>query len=219
MATPHVAGGELSAVACPELRQCVAVGSVPFAGRNLSTSKLDDVTFAMGWDGRQWISQKMPSLPQAGPAMWGYRLSGLDCRSAGWCVAVGDFSYASAPVLKAPLVESWNGKLWRVRPFPEGIEPGQSRPKDGTAQEPELDAVACTSSSSCTAVGSLNDDCVPRASVTTCTLEASWNGASWRVEHSVLPNADLSAVTCVARGRCVAVGASPTASGTLAYRS
>jgi hypothetical protein len=103
--------------------------------------------------------------------------------------------------------------------FPEGIAPGQSRPSDGTPREPELDAVACTSASSCTAVGTLSDDCVPRANFRTCTLEASWNGASWRVGRSVLPKAYLSAVACVTPGRCVAVGASETANGTLAYRS
>jgi hypothetical protein len=217
MSTPDVAGGELSAIACPAVDQCLAVGSVPFAGQNFALRRTDNVTLPMGWDGQRWVAQQTPRLPQSGPGAWRYQLAGLACSSTASCFAVGYFSYAAAPPLLTPLVEGFDGKVWTVRSFPGGVAPAEASLSAGSHHEPQLLDVSCSSASACTAVGSVSDLCVPHANPSPCTLEASWNGTSWRIEPSTLQKASLSAVACVSE--CVSDGTAPLSEAALPARS
>jgi hypothetical protein len=80
-----------------------------------------------------------------------------------------------------------------------GLEPALTSAAPGT-----LNAVACTTPTSCTAVGSTG------SSGDTSTLAEFWNGASWTVETTPNPaggdNASLDAVSCVSQSSCLAVG-------------
>ena len=67
-----------------------------------------------------------------------------------------------------------------------------------------LNAVACTSSTSCIAVGSYG------SSGATLTLAEAWNGTAWTVQPTPNPsggsNSTLAGLSCGAAGSCVAVG-------------
>jgi hypothetical protein len=81
--TPAPAGGQaviLNGVSCPSATSCTAVGSYQASGVPF--------TLAETWDGTSWSVQ-----PTANPASADDRaLSGVSCRSAGVCTAVGYFS-------------------------------------------------------------------------------------------------------------------------------
>jgi len=67
-----------------------------------------------------------------------------------------------------------------------------------------LDAVTCTASSSCTAVGSYG------SSGDTVTLAEAWNGSAWTVQPTPNPaggsNSNLAGVSCGSPSACLAVG-------------
>ena len=130
--------------------------AVPVPGQRELTGGLADVGApegieAMGWDGSRWRLQATPDpYPVADRA--GNTLAAVSCTSSNDCVAVGeyfqriDYDPASMKELhvEIPLAERWNGVRWSVLPFP-------SLPTG--AQQGALDAVSCTSSSACEAVG------------------------------------------------------------------
>jgi len=88
------------------------------------------------------------------------------------------------------LAERWNGRHWRIlRTFkPHGF---------GAF----LGAVACTSPSTCTAVGSSGE---------ATTLAEHWNGVRWRVQPTPNPHGGqtifLTSVACPASSICTSVG-------------
>ena len=110
-------------------------------------------------------------------------LSGVSCRSAGSCTAVG---YVGSRTL----IESWNGSEWSVVRSPD-------RGTNST-----LNAVSCISAISCEAVG----DYYRRG--LTQTLAESWNGLAWSIVRSPGRGlgSTLNAVSCASGKRCVAVG-------------
>jgi hypothetical protein len=89
------------------------------------------------------------------------------------------------------------GSGWRVEPTP-------NLP---SAEINEFSAVSCTSGRACTAVGS------HAASLSSpgFTLAQRWNGTSWRIQHTILPNGAASStftgVSCASATACTAVGA------------
>ncbi len=123
---PPSGDGGLDGVSCPQATACIAVGSadgLPY-------------TLAASWNGTTWTLQN--NLGQYDP------LLGVSCTSSSACTAVGQHSdpqdyYGPVP----PLVETWDGTSWTVRAAPD--PPG--------SQGASFDAVSCTSSNACTAVG------------------------------------------------------------------
>jgi hypothetical protein len=89
------------------------------------------------------------------------------------------------------------GSVWKVEPTP-------NLP---TAQINEFSAVSCSSATACTAVGS------HAASLSSpgFALAERWNGTSWRIQHTILPNGAASntftGVSCASATSCTAVGA------------
>jgi hypothetical protein len=109
-------------------------------------------------------------------------------------VAVG--SSQSSESVSQTLIESWNGVAWSVVPSPDPGTPGSS--------SNDLEAVSCTSVTSCVAVGGYgNPSSVPQ------TLVESWNGTAWSVVTSPNPGGSFSGldgVSCSSATNCVAVG-------------
>jgi hypothetical protein len=182
-ASPNARGAAinvLAAVSCaPRTASCVAVGS---SARTLSTPS---VPLAERWDGSRWAIQATPT-----PRGTSDTLYGIDCVTTTTCVAVGDdFQLASHHTI--PLVETWDGTRWRVA-APASVGSFST-----------LRAVACTSSSACTAVGYLHG-----AGGVTEALVERWDGRVWRVQASATPLAgvQLLGVACVTVASCTAVG-------------
>ena len=170
------------AVTCRTSTRCTAVGYDTGTG---GTRPLVEA-----WDGTGWHLQTVP-LPHVSS---GGLLAAVSCTSANACTATGSNFSSTSPTL----AERWNGTRWRVQPtpFPSNV--------DVSKQEPELNAVSCSSATACNATG----EYAPGGQ-SAYFLEA-WNGVSWRLVAAPHPagflSGALNAVSC-APARCTAVGA------------
>ena len=175
LATPNPpSGGILNGVSCTSSSACTAVGQTG-GGR----------TLAERWNGFRWRIQPTPS-PSGAPIVV---LASVACASPEACMATGGLNDNSNNVV-GTLAERWNGRHWRIlRTFkPHGF---------GAF----LGAVACTSPSTCTAVGSSGE---------ATTLAEHWNGVRWRVQPTPNPHGGqtifLTSVACPASSICTSVG-------------
>lgn len=97
-AIQRITGAGVTAVACPAVRMCMALGAA-----------------AERWNGSKWTY-----VPVAGPAL--SSLSGVACVSATACVAVGakDVPVPHEPYDHlVPFAEWWNGRKWATQPVPD----------------------------------------------------------------------------------------------------
>lgn len=170
---------EQADVACPSSTFCVRVGK-SIAG-STQTSK------AKSWNGSSWTTMTIVGPAEASAT----ELNGVSCTSTSSCRAVG--SYVSAGVTKL-LVQEWSGGKWLVVTAPAPAE----------ATSSSLSAIACTSSTSCRAVGSYVSGGVTK------TLSLSWNGTAWSVTATPNPGgatfSQLSGIACLSSSSCRAIG-------------
>ena len=126
--TPKGSDSYLNAVSCASGTYCIAVGSTyPATGPGR--------TLVERWNGSAWAIVSSPS-PAGVNESW---LSGVRCRSATTCTAVG----ASSATSDKTLVERWNGSAWVIVASPN--------PTESTASY--LNDVSCVTATACTAVG------------------------------------------------------------------
>jgi hypothetical protein len=169
--------GRLHGIACPSATSCFAVGDI---GSNPLTAR---------WSGAQW--SVVPSPSPSGADM--STLASVSCPSATSCFAVGETTTGVTP---KTLIERWNGSSWSI-----AVSPNPDDPIFAT-----LKNVACSSTTSCMAVGSFQKFQQPIK-----TLSERWNGTSWGIVSS--PNrggaseSTLSGISCVTAANCYAVGA------------
>src|SRR6266851_7689552 len=187
---PLAPTGQLFWVSCPGVSTCMAVGTyVDPSGTGVS--------LAERWDGARWSQLPIPNPPGAAVST----LLGLSCTSSSACIAVG--AYIDSSGTFHAFAERWDGTTWRVQSIPE--PPG--------AQGTFLNAVSCSSASSCTAVGNFTD-----SSGVGVTLTERWNGTTWAVQSTPNPSgaqsSGFSGVSCTSSTACIAVGLSTL--GTLA---
>ena len=175
----------LHAVACGAPSFCVATGA--FSGDGATWS-----TLVESWNGSLW---SVVSSPSPGTDT---ELESVACSSPRACVAVGFSGAADRPDSQRPLAERWNGATWTVMHVP------------GRGTHSALQAVACASATSCTAVGASSSGSEGLAAA----LVASWDGRAWSILDVPLPpdSADswLDAVACSAPASCMAVGSYST---------
>jgi hypothetical protein len=133
-----------------------------------------------------WTIQSVPS-----PADPSGILQSISCPTTTWCMAVG-YSYGTKG-LSAALSETWNGKAWSVVSV--------AAPAGATSDQ--LQAVSCTSTTWCIAVGEETSGTLPVP-----PLVETWNGKAWSPASGPAPgyNAGLQSVSCVSAGACSAVG-------------
>lgn len=119
-------------------------------------------------------------------------LQGTSCTSPTSCVAVG-YAWSEQADEPQTLVETANGTTWAVSPSPNVLSSNV------------LEAVSCTSSTSCMAVGSAWNGATQANQQ---TLIEQWDGSSWSIVPSPSPDpADvLNGVSCTSTSDCVAVG-------------
>jgi hypothetical protein len=223
VSTPPTSSGSLSqllGVSCTAANACVAAGSYELGADQYLTlaeawngsvwsiqatpsptvnSYLDDVSctgsnacVAVGydyntgspevplsevWNGVTWTSKSMPD----GAGV----LDGTSCAVAGTCIAVGAASNGLA------LSEAWNGTKWAIEPTSD------------PSVDSDLNAVSCTATNTCVAVGYDYD-------YYAVTLAEVWNGTTWAIQTTPNPTgattSDLLGVSCTAANACVAVG-------------
>jgi hypothetical protein len=193
-ADPTDAGGDdLSGVSCTASTACTAVGEADGSNGQL--------VLAERWNGTSWVIQPTPDPAGA----QGSQLLAVSCSSATACTAVG--SDRDSGFTGHTLAERWNGTAWTLQTTP-----------DPAGAPRVLAAVACASTSACTAAGSFGE-------AITSTLAEHWNGASWAIQPTPNPTGEfnnlLSGISCSASTACTAVGqytTSASATQTLAER-
>ena len=135
-----------------------------------------------------WAAMPAPVVPAPGV---GTRMHDVSCTSANWCMAVGGYG-------QLPLVETWNGTAWSVRPAPP------VSPPSATFVSAELRTVDCGTTSACVARidrVSAGAEVVPHLVL--------WDGAQW---HEVPPGGpvdgpfdDPAPRSCAPDGTCLIV--------------
>jgi hypothetical protein len=178
-------GDELVSVSCVSTTNCLAVGV------NQNGDSGNGTPLTEKWNGSKWTPTAALKLP-AGDK--GGELSGVACKSATECIAVGD--YVKSGFATFALAAKWNGKAWT-----SFTAPGTAG--DSTA----LDGLSCVTATDCVATGAFTtdggNDAVP--------LADSWNGSKWtQLANPKTPSgselAVLGSVACVAAKSCVATG-------------
>lgn len=218
----------LSGVSCPSVSRCIAVGDIfrPAAGLR------DDFSSSLIWNGRSWRLLRTPGTAslaavscatavrcvavgrQAALAWNGTRwrtlklapkpgqtitLTGVSCQAASRCVAVG--FWGSMFTAGGTVAELWNGTRWRLLATPD----------PAGAVTSSLAGISCASAAQCVAVGAFTSDLEH-------PLAESWNGHRWTILAPADWTGGLTAVSCPAISRCMAVGqpANVAADATLA---
>lgn len=154
--------GYLDSVACVSSVDCIAVGyDETRAGRDLFLSER--------WNGSKW--SVVPAQNPAGATSAAG--NSVSCPKASSCMAVGYYSNGKNNLT---LAERWNGKQWKVVRTPSPPPPKWSY----------LYSVACSSSSSCLAVGWYYVDYV-KADFSTVAITESWNGTRWTLKTAPNP--------------------------------
>jgi hypothetical protein len=174
---------DLSGVSCPASFSCVAVGTLHISGISHA--------WVMAWNGSAW-QQQTAAIPP------GSKVSGLAsvaCQSSVVCTAVGNYALYQKP--SQTLAEAWNGAQWQLESSP-----------NTSANTNKLLSVACSSASSCLAVG-YGDD----TSGVERPLAERWGGTAWQIQPTPNPGGSgalLQGVACATSTSCTAVGATST---------
>ena len=180
----------LAGVFCGSATDCTAVGrSFDAAGNQTPVVE--------SWNGVAWTSQAA-AVP-AGAT--GVELSGVSCRSASACTAVGSYNDSSGT--QVTLAESWNGTVWHV----------QATPDPTGAPASALVGLSCRTAKACWAVGHTFNP-----SGTELTLAESWNGTVWQIQATPNPAGATTSyidggVSCSGPNACSAVGSYTDSSG------
>jgi hypothetical protein len=145
-----------------------------------------------------WASQTL--TPPSGTLGGG--LTGVSCITPTDCAAVGTAPNASTT---EAMVYFWNGSTWKPQTIATPANSGGIW----------LNAVSCTSATSCVVVGYYYNG----ATGIFDTLAESWNGSTWAIQATPNPKttgagsfSQLNGVTCVAKN-CTAVGNYVSAGG------
>jgi hypothetical protein len=160
----------LDGVSRPVRDFCIAVGSRGISPDAVFPAK----PFAERWNGQGWAIQRVPVPAGAGSGI----LNAVDCLSSRACVGVG--SYETRDQTAHALVARWIGRRWSLQDVP--------KPPNSA-----LLGIACSSITSCTAVG----DVIER-----------YDGKSWRIETKLPQNEALNGIACFSTTSCLAVGSS-----------
>ena len=180
-ANPSVDSTVLNTVSCTTATWCVA------AGYSLNGSS-DRNAVAETWNGGGWSLSATP--PPAGALQ--SQLDGIDCVSASWCMAGGDYENTSSDFLSLAML--WNGSAWSSVPSPN--------PGAGTSGF--FNSVSSAGTQFCVAAGYSYNGTVYQAEL------AQWNGSTW--SNVTVPEADpstynyLDGVACISATSCSAVG-------------
>ena len=184
-------------VSCPSTSFCMADWTAEVNQSGFATSRDDQIATWNPTTSGSWQTADIPS--SVFPAPYTYaQIVGLSCLSATYCLAFGnllDGNLADPAQPSYPLMALWNGSTWQLQNPELPLQPGQN----GT-----VDAVSCTSSSFCMALGAIYP-------TTTNGLDGwgivpeTWNGSQWATAPVSLPGPEASSpsgVSCASPTTC-----------------
>ena len=201
----------ISSSSCPAVNGCVSVGGYHDTG-TLPWGVIETQ------NGTSWTETQAPEPSNAGTGgnqgFWfGSQNCGnsqpcraVSCPSAGFCVAVGEFSDSAG--FDQPVVDTLANGAWTSA---QGALPSDAA-TDSTTVNPDawLYSVSCSSSTSCVAVGTYRN-----TSDNVNGFVATLSGTTWSAQAAPLPsNANttgsvLVAVSCPSATFCVGAGSYP----------
>lgn len=205
MAPPQNAAGQpniaLSGISCANAVDCTAVGSYQAATgqqQALGTTQSNG-----NWSLPSTVGA--PSNAATDPLA---ALDAVSCVNAGICTALGTYSDTSGAT-QAMVTSTTSGK------FPSAAE--LSLPS-GAAANPQvtIGSVSCSTSTSCTAVGTYLDSSNDRQAMELTEISGTWETAtelSLPGDAATNPEASLGSVSCVANTDCTAFGSYVSSSG------
>jgi hypothetical protein len=177
-----------SGVSCTSATACTAGG---FQDNSNAVGAALGMTLGEQWDGVGWAIQPTPN-PAGASQIRTSGFSDVSCTSATACTAVGSYG---GPGPDLPLAERWDGVSWSIQTVPPPTE----------STDTKLDAVSCTSTTACTAVG------LSGGIGANLPLAERWDGVSWSIQTTPKPtgakDTALLAVSCTSATACTAVGA------------
>jgi len=189
-------------VACPSVRNCVAIGN--YATNNTGGNNGNTVGLVETLSGGTWTPTEL-RITVPDPSQVTYvNVDGIACTAVGACVAVG--AYNDLQDNQSPLVETLSGGSWTsaVPPLP-----GDANHKDAF-----LSQVACPAQDTCVATGWYEDQ-----SGDSQPLIETLSGGTWTAQKAPLPagavarkpnSSDLATglflLKCPTAGNCVATG-------------
>jgi hypothetical protein len=173
---------QLNAISCPSASLCYAAG----AAGEFSSVTTEQLPLLERWTPRGgWTLVKL-TIPRG----WSENmLSGISCKSATQCAAVGSYSTSTN---QYGLIEQLKGSAWSASTAPKSA--------DGM-----LNAVSCPSTSLCVAVGLVSSH----------NLAERWSGGKWTATTPPGPASSggllvLNGISCASTTHCVAVGGTLT---------
>jgi hypothetical protein len=181
-----VSGVNLTAISCPAVSACTAVGVY-------TVSSGAQKTLAEHWNGTTWAIQPTPN---AGGDL--AALNAVSCPSLSACTAAG--THLTSSGAQKTLAEHWNGTTWAIQPTP-----------NPAGDSPVLAGVSCAAATTCTATGTYDNSAGHQK-----TLAERWNGTSWAIQPTASPAGTfpaLLAVSCLSSAACTATGTYDTAHG------
>jgi hypothetical protein len=183
-------GPDLFAVACPEVQDCVSVGSYYAAEgeEGISEGAIETLTAA----GSTFTEAPLPSPGTVGV------LQSVSCPDSTFCVAVG--SYGSDGSDTSGLIETFSDGQWTPTEAPAPA------PGDGV----QLAQVVCSEVGECVAIGLylLPNGTLPGEGVIEALSDGSWTATTAPVPSNVgpTPSSQLRDLSCVSAVSCMAVG-------------
>jgi hypothetical protein len=185
-AAPVAAGSEvitLSAVSCPSVARCFAVGYQLDALDNQQPVMLT-------WWRKQWSVVNIALPPDAATNPEAV-LGGVSCPAVRRCIAAG--SYIDSAGNTEGVLLSWSGKTWTAQTAPLPANAGAN-------PWALLNAVSCPTRSRCTVGGTYED-----ASSTPFGLILNRTGTTWTAIEAPASAYNLTGVSCPSTPSCFAV--------------
>ncbi len=196
---------ELSAISCVTVTQCTAVGNYSINRTGVEERR----PLAERWNGHSWTIDRPPA------ELYRYRgklhsnitwLTTVSCLSRSFCLAAGDAVRAENGIYDGVYATRWDGRRW-------------TRATEGLPYHSPFNGISCLSSTDCFAAGQFDNGVFPPPAIQQPLVE-NWTGTHWtRITLPHVPTAPgtswsptnlgaptLSAISCVARAGCTAVG-------------
>jgi hypothetical protein len=197
--TPAIMNAGLNGVSCPSAASCTAAGMY-------QDSSGQEESVAENGSGGSWAPT--PLLKAASDTYPDNQVNAVTCPTSGLCMAAGSYLYQNGGPFVG-LIDTLSGGSWT----PSAVT---SVPSDaGRDTNVQINAIACASSATCVAVGynwySGNSSEMPTEErlLAETLVNGTWTAADVPLpSDAAQPNTDaeLSGVTCLAPGACVAVG-------------
>jgi hypothetical protein len=150
----------------------------------------------------RWARGVALRMPADAPAVTSSRVTGMACRSAGSCTAVGNYPKEGADAGRVFAVNEVGGR-WR-RASEIGLPVNAAAPVSAI-----LTGLSCPSRSACVAVGGYTDNVGHFQAMVVVKRQGAWLPAvelSLPPDAAANPLAELTAVACQSTGHCAAVG-------------